>query len=331
MATAHTVAVRPSMAIELEWVLHSALRDDFRADHSALRAVYDARPDLLEDVTALWPAAEDATTGQFTELVVLAHHGGLLFGDDPEPLLEALPRLAGSVPTTERELPLRAETDADRAIVLDRLAHLRRSPAVARRYAEVVRRVWDAVAGPFERQGRSAVADTVGTLQSMVDKGVGWRDLAKGAYQFGDAAERAVAALPEGAEIVVVPAYFAHLGLLYDLPGVIVLGIAADESGQAARERNEALARQLRALCDPTRLAVVDLLRTAPRTITELATRFGLAQPTVSNHVKLLKEAGLVGDEREGTRRNLVVRSDAGNALAQELAHRFSVRGGDSS
>jgi hypothetical protein len=46
----------------------------------------------------------------------------------------------------------------------------------------------------------------------------------------------------------------------------------------------------------------------------------------VSNHVKLLKEAELVGDEREGTRRNLVVRSDAGTALAQELAYRFSVR-----
>ncbi|MDA8312101.1 MAG: metalloregulator ArsR/SmtB family transcription factor [Actinomycetota bacterium] len=319
------VAVRGSAAIELEWVLHSAVREDFRADHPALHALYDEeRPDLREEVRALWageePAEETRAPGAFTELVLLAHHGGLLFEEEPSALLAALGGLCSSVPTAPSDWPLLAESDVDRRTALLRLARLRRSAQVRRRFVDVVSRVWEAAGPSWEQHGRAAVADAIASKQAMLSRGAGWRDLVRGSWHFGEHAERVVAALAPDVEIVVVPAYFAHLGLLYDVPGHVVLGIRAEEPASAARERNEDLAKRLRALSDPTRLAIVDSLRARALTVTELATRFGLAQPTVSNHVKLLRDAGLVAEVREGTRKKLAVRPDAAGALVDDLA-----------
>ena len=324
-AVQHRVDVRPSVAIELEWLLHSALREDFRAEQPALHALYDVqRPDLLEVVRAMWAdegqAARSPMYGAFTELVLVAHHGGLLFGDDASALIAQLPDLCASVPSGTKDWPLAAETNEDRRIALQRLSRLRRSKEVRRRFVDTVRRVWDAASDVWEADGRAAVAETVAAKQAMLAKGAGWRDLVRSSPHFGENAERAVAALAPQGEIVVVPAYFAHLGLLYDLPGYVVLGIRADEPGHATRGRNEELSRRLRALSDPTRLAIVDSLRTKPRTITELAQRFGLAQPTVSNHVKLLRDAGIVTELREATRKNLVIDPEVANTLLEDLA-----------
>ncbi|HVC14987.1 MAG TPA: metalloregulator ArsR/SmtB family transcription factor [Acidimicrobiales bacterium] len=333
--TEQTVIVRPSAAIELEWLLHSAVREEFRADHPALHALFDEdRPDLLGVVAATWagedPAGVEPGSGEpaggerglvaFTELVLVAHHGGLLFEADASVLLDALPDLCASVPTGPEDWPLVAETDLDRRIALHRLTRLRRSAEVRRRFVDVVRRVWEAASASWEREGRPAVAEAVTAKEAMLSKGASWRDLVKGSPHFGENAERVVAALPPGGEIAVVPAYFAHVGLLYDLPGCVLLGIRAEEPGPAARERSEGLARRLRAISDPTRLAIVDSLRARPLTVTELAQRFGVAQPTISNHVKLLRDAGLVAEVRDGTRRNLVVDRDVGRMLVDDVA-----------
>jgi DNA-binding transcriptional ArsR family regulator len=324
-ATQRRVDVRPSVAIELEWLLHSALRADFRADHPALHSLYERqRPDLLDVVAAMWadePRADKSPMyGAFTELVLVAHHGGMLFGDDASALLSALPDLCASVPSGIKDWPLTAETSEDRRTALQRLSRLRRSAEVRRRFVDTVGRVWDAASGAWESEGRAAVAETVAAKRAMLAKGAGWRELVRGSPHFGENAERVVAALAPQGEIVVVPAYFSHLGLLYDLPGYAVLGIRADEPGHAARERNEELSRRLRALSDPTRLAIVDSLRTRPRTVTELAQRFGLAQPTVSNHVKLLRDAGIVTETREATRKNLAVDPEVAKVLLEDLA-----------
>jgi ArsR family transcriptional regulator len=325
-ASRQAVAVRPSVAIELEWVLHSAMRPDFRVDHPGLYALYDeGRPDLLEAVRSVWPdedtseAAAGGWHGAFTELLLLAHHGGFLFGDDARPFLDALPELCATVPTSAHDWPLTAETEVDRRLALQRLTRLRRSPEFRRRYVDVVRSVWDAVSSKWERDGRAAVAETISAKQAMLAKGAGWREVSKGECDFGEIADRVVGALPPEGEIVVVPAYFAHCWLLYDLPGYVVLGTRAEEPIHAARERNEALSKRLRALSDPTRLAIVDSLRSRPLTVTELAQRFGLAQPTVSNHVKLLRDAGIVSEVRAGTRRNLVVRREVASVLVDDL------------
>lgn len=58
------------------------------------------------------------------------------------------------------------------------------------------------------------------------------------------------------------------------------------------------------ALGDPTRQAIVFLLTENERlSVQELANTISLSRPAVSHHVKILREAGLVREERDGTKR----------------------------
>ena len=68
------------------------------------------------------------------------------------------------------------------------------------------------------------------------------------------------------------------------------------------------------ALGDPNRRAIVELLRTGDRSVSELAKELPISRPAVSRHLRLLKEAGLVADRAEGTRR--LYRLDGGGIAA---------------
>jgi DNA-binding transcriptional ArsR family regulator len=57
------------------------------------------------------------------------------------------------------------------------------------------------------------------------------------------------------------------------------------------------------ALGDPTRRAIFERLGDGPRAVGELASELPVSRPAVSQHLKVLKEAGLVVDTAQGTRR----------------------------
>ena len=57
------------------------------------------------------------------------------------------------------------------------------------------------------------------------------------------------------------------------------------------------------ALGDPNRRTILQLLAAGDRSVTELAGELPISRPAVSRHLRLLKEAGLVADRAEGTRR----------------------------
>src|SRR5687768_17905849 len=62
-------------------------------------------------------------------------------------------------------------------------------------------------------------------------------------------------------------------------------------------------ARAFAALSDPTRRQVFERLAAGPRAVGDLADGLPVSRPAVSQHLKVLKEAGLVTDRAEGTRR----------------------------
>jgi DNA-binding transcriptional ArsR family regulator len=57
------------------------------------------------------------------------------------------------------------------------------------------------------------------------------------------------------------------------------------------------------ALGDPTRRAIFERLAAGPRAVGELANELPVSRPAVSQHLKVLKDAGLVVDRKAGTRR----------------------------
>ena len=64
-----------------------------------------------------------------------------------------------------------------------------------------------------------------------------------------------------------------------------------------------AYASAMDALGDPTRRRIFELLQAGPRAVGELAGELPVSRPAVSQHLRVLKEAGLVTERRAGTRR----------------------------
>jgi DNA-binding transcriptional ArsR family regulator len=73
------------------------------------------------------------------------------------------------------------------------------------------------------------------------------------------------------------------------------------------------------ALGDPTRRAIFERLAVRPRAVGELAGELPVSRPAVSQHLKVLKDAGLVVDRHAGTRRIYQVRPEGVGALRADL------------
>ena len=71
-----------------------------------------------------------------------------------------------------------------------------------------------------------------------------------------------------------------------------------------------AYAMTLAVLADPTRLEVLERLRTGPRAVNAIAAGMPVSRPAVSQHLKVLKDAGLVEERSEGVRRIYSVRRE---------------------
>jgi DNA-binding transcriptional ArsR family regulator len=75
----------------------------------------------------------------------------------------------------------------------------------------------------------------------------------------------------------------------------------------------------LTALGDPTRRAIFERLADRPRAVGELASELPVSRPAVSQHLKVLKDAGLVTDRRAGNRRIYQLDPDGVGALREYL------------
>jgi DNA-binding transcriptional ArsR family regulator len=81
-------------------------------------------------------------------------------------------------------------------------------------------------------------------------------------------------------------------------------------------------ADMMTALGDPTRQAILDRLSDGPRPVGELAAELPVSRPAVSQHLKVLKDVGLVRDRQVGTRRLYQV-DTAGLAVLRTYLDQF--------
>lgn len=70
------------------------------------------------------------------------------------------------------------------------------------------------------------------------------------------------------------------------------------------------LDRALRALADPNRRAILAVVRGGPRPVGRIAEELGLSQQTASHHLRVLRDAGLAHETRDGTRHLFAVNTD---------------------
>jgi len=88
------------------------------------------------------------------------------------------------------------------------------------------------------------------------------------------------------------------------------------------RSSAELLARTLRTVADPTRLQLLSLIHAAPRhegRVTDLAEVLGLRQPTVSHHLRIMTEDGLLIREQRGREAWFSIASDRSSSIIDLL------------
>jgi DNA-binding transcriptional ArsR family regulator len=318
----------PSLATDLAWLLMTAASPSVRTHYleqvdanpspasmcGGAALAFDEHPGLAERVRAFWGDTDDETS--LTEVQILALHAGAFDTTDPDVLWLALERAVATVPT---DLDIPSESAEDLVLFSDRLRRLKESPALLRSYLDLLAEVWAPVNDMWqlwlpamEQAGRHFV--------SQYERGASLDVLiTPGCDIFRERLPRIAADIEGGKPVDFVPCLFFGSSLYLDFPDVVVIGIGVGAGDGPARARTESVARRLKAVADPTRLAILHSLAAAPSSVGELATFFRLAQPTVSMHVKVLRESGLVHSERQGGRLRLRADPGAVEALLDDL------------
>lgn len=79
--------------------------------------------------------------------------------------------------------------------------------------------------------------------------------------------------------------------------------------GRAVATAERAVTAVFRALADPTRRAILDVLRRGERPVGDIASEFVVSRPAVSKHLRVLRQARLVSERREGRQRIVTLRA----------------------
>jgi DNA-binding transcriptional ArsR family regulator len=304
----------PSLACDLSWLLSVALRPAWQPKFPLASEMLDGREALVERIRTFWSDAQPEIC--FTEMQVLAHHAGALTETSPEALWAALEAAVATVPT---DLGLESETAEDRATFLHRLELLQRSPERVRAYIDLLREawapvdeVWQAARPGLEESGQQVVHQ----LRSGLPLG---ELVGESCETFQSMLDDITIRINAGQPLLIVPCLFFGKSLYLEFPGLTLVGSGFQRGDLGSRARTEPLARRLKTVADPTRLALLHFLASMPSTVGDLAVSFDLAQPTVSMHVKSLREAGLVRSERKGGRLQLSADPNAVEALLGDL------------
>lgn len=322
----------PCLAMELAWAVRAATSGEVRARHGVLDRLYRDQPELLVAFASLW---SDGLEGA-PELLVAADHADALEVRSYPVLRSALEGAIDDMPCDQELASERAE---DRVAVRSRLADLARSRSRRRIYLELLGDVWNGLGQWWSEEGTGLAHAASAAAARVLAAGGAWTDVvARSALLPGGSAAGGPAASPVAAgaselvrqtslPVVLVPGVLGGASTYLQLPRFVMVGFDASAGGPRATVGEalapDELARRLRALADPTRLSILVLLASGPRSVGELTARCNVSQPTVSGHVKLLREAGFVRGRRRSGRVDLDLDRSAVDSLVAQLGGAF--------
>jgi DNA-binding transcriptional ArsR family regulator len=302
--------VRSSLTIEWFWALLAHSPED---GFPVREAFYAGAPQLTERSTTFW----DDGCHEYIELVVLAKRAGCLWEGDGASILAALRSVALTGvgdETLDSEEPQVAQAIRRR---LDRLAH---DPDLRADWLELMAEVDQAVRPLWESEGRFAVDSAVRNQSRVAARSTSWPDLLQepGCTWTKLVPELAQRTLRAGGQVILVPSYLARKSFLLSFGDLVLLGSGVGHQTLPS-DATRVAARRLRALADPTRLAVMEQLALRPRSVGQLAKELQVTQPTISNHVRILREAGVLHDSPRPDQRQLAVTADGVLSLLDDV------------
>jgi len=309
------VPVEPSAPMELLWLGHQILN---RRPGDRFDALGGGQVEAIsERLRSFWG---DGVSGGAGELVVLADYAGQLFAQNLDEILDDLPTSAVDL----SRVGLTAESPDDRRHFIERLTRLQQEPDLRRRYAAVLRDLWEPTRPEWESKGLPQVLAICKRTTQRLDLGAPLQEVVPAISAISKKKVEWRALIDEAAQtarLALIPGYFGVSWSIWDLPYHVIVsfGDSADPLADA-RNSGQRLAPRLRALGDPTRLSILLYLAERATSVGEVARRFELAQPTVSAHLRALRGAGLVSGTRSEGRTVYRVEQERLAQLLQDLA-----------
>jgi ArsR family transcriptional regulator len=269
-----------------------------------LRRLGAESPDVLAAVRDLWAGHDAERPG--VEPFLLAARYGYVRDADPDRFLGDVALLA------ERSLADGGtwgdEEAAVAQLVAERLRALR-EPAFHATWSAAHRQLWRALRGVWEREGRPAADAAVGAFRRGYEaSGSVLAALPPHHFVRFEAAAASIERAEREGRVLVVPLGLAVTGGFHlDVDGTLYVGfgLRTEQLHERTAERMSALAQRMKAFADPTRAMLLALIGRFPGlhlTVGDLAEQLGVSQPTVSGHLRLLREAGLVHLEKRGNK-----------------------------
>ena len=300
-APAETIRVTTSAVSDLGFclfVVEKRAAGRGRWTQEWVTALETQAPELAARIEGFW---HDPGYYKWAELSLIGDAAGVLFDDRAAIDWAALERAAAAnVPIGA----LTTEEDDVRELIVRRLRELHEDEHRRTAYFDLLKAFWVFLAPFYERDGRPAAVRLAAEIRDELAAGRELRAILPPNHlsQLERFAPQMAEAEREG-RIVIVALGLSGIGSgLLDLPGGMVVSYSPEtrNSPEQLREVAERIAGQMKVLSDPTRVTLLLMLVHGPRSITDLARTQGLSQPTVSVHVKILREAGLL--ESQGGR-----------------------------
>jgi DNA-binding transcriptional ArsR family regulator len=304
------IRVAPSAPLELMWLIHFSGAGHPHTDAALLEELRQRQgPELRK----LWGEHPQYSS----EMLVLAHRSETILDLDLDRFFS---RLDASINDRSPLPSLRSESPAERELTRERLERLRSDATLRKRYVDVLQALWSAVQDDWEGAGRAAVAAEAQKWSRALESGTPYRELLRVQHiwpprpetdAFADAAEA------EG-NLIMTPSWFGGRISVLEFDGLVYVGRGIQIGEPSLKKVATEVSSHIRALADPTRLAILLRLAREPASVTEIARQFGLSQPTVSAHVQVLREAGLLEEKTVGRSAQL---SASEEGLRRMFAH----------
>ena len=298
--------VSPSVPGELAWLFDLLTQTARYAvpalaelDASLLPGVKALRAQVMERAARLW---NDSVAG-CPELLLVADQADCVRRADAARLLAWLTTGGSGPPAGSYELL--TEPAADRPQIRARLRRLKEDVETRRAYRDLIAEVWRLAAPVWDAQGRRAVLEACGHWTSRLDAGTSIEDLMPPRHPLTLADRLGFEDIfAERDEFTLSPLYFCLSGgQVVDLTTYVHIGVPASDLLPVRKVRDAAfVAHRLRVLAEPTRVHILIQVLSAPAGVMDVARVLHMSQPTVSGHLKVLRDAGLVQPRRAGGR-----------------------------
>ena len=288
-------------------------------------ALYAENPELIESLKTFYPDARPDEVGfdLFGSVCEMgyARDAGVerLFADLP-----GLPkRVIAHLKTTrkrlwaddcdEKQLKERQQLDG----LISRLETLSAS-RTKKRFIGLLRQLWDHLEPSWKAEGERAVLRACETFQTRYQETGNVLDgLPAHHFTQFESATQHIRVSQEKGKLLIVPLYFAAAGgFNFDFADghYIGFGLQSELLFEQLSTQVDSAAVTMKALSDPTRLMLLTLIARYAHfemTVGDFAAQLNVTQPTVSGHLKLLREANLVTLEKKGNRSYYTVNADA--------------------